>query len=256
MKVVILAGGLGTRLSEYTHSIPKPMIPIGDNPMLWHIMQTYSYYGHKDFYLAAGYKGDVIKNYFLNYYYLESDFTINLATGKTKTHSHYAPDWNVTTIDTGLNTMTGGRLKKLKKYIGNEQILLTYGDGLSDINIDELISFHNSHGKMVTITAVHPVARFGELAIDKSNRVQNFKEKPQTNSDWINGGYFVINPEFFEYLSDESTCVLEKEPLEEVARIGELMAYTHSGFWHCVDSKRDKDYLEKLWNEESALWKK
>ena len=253
MKVVILAGGFGTRLAEFTESIPKPMVPIGGRPMLWHIMQLYSSYGHKDFYIALGYKASLIKEYFLNYRSLRTDFTINLNSGDLVTHQVDVEDWRVTLIDTGLTSMTGGRVKRMKQYLDGEPFLLTYGDGLSNINIQDLIKFHNSHGKMVTVSAVHPAARFGELLIDKKEVVTSFQEKPQTGMGWINGGFFVVEPSFIDFIEDDST-VLEGTPLEKVAAIGELAAYKHDGFWQCMDTKRDKDVLENLWEANKAPW--
>ena len=253
MKVIILAGGFGTRLSEYTESIPKPMVTVGGKPILWHIMNTYAKFDHKDFYVALGYKADVIKEYFLNYRTLNSDFTVNLSNGSIVEHQQDAVDWKVSLVDTGLNSMTGGRIKRMQNFIGNEPFLLTYGDGVADIDIDSLVKFHKSHGKMVTVSAVHPGARFGELDID-SSVVTSFKEKPQVTQGWINGGYFVIEPEFFNLIEGDST-ILEKEPLEKVAQMGELMSYQHDGFWQCMDTKRDRDSLEDLWKAGSAPWK-
>jgi len=252
MKVIILAGGFGTRLSEYTDILPKPMVKIGGKPIVWHIMNTYASYGHKDFYLALGYKAEVVKEYFLNYHSLNSDFTVNLADGNVKTHAIKSIDWDITLVDTGANSMTGGRVKRMKKYIGNEPCMITYGDGVSDINIDKLLKFHRSHGKMVTVSAVRPAARFGELDI-KGDQVISFKEKPQLHEGWINGGFFIIEPIFFDFIDGDST-MLEREPLEAVANLGELMAYCHDGFWHCMDSKRDHELLESLWNNGSAPW--
>tara|TARA_B100001063_G_scaffold247388_1_gene294182 strand:- start:4290 stop:5048 length:759 start_codon:yes stop_codon:yes gene_type:complete len=252
MKVVILSGGFGTRLSEYTEVIPKPMVRIGNIPILVHIMNIYSKFDQKDFYLALGYKSDVIKDFFLNYREINSDFSVNLKSGELSIKNQKNLDWDVTLVNTGLNTFTGGRIKRMKEFIGNETFLLTYGDGLADIDIDALISFHKNHGKMVTVTAVHPVARFGELDL-KNERVVSFKEKPQIAQGWINGGYFVIEPEFFEFIEDDST-ILEKEPLERVSKMGELMAFKHEGFWQCLDTKRDKDYLEDLWASGKHLW--
>ncbi len=252
MKVVILAGGFGTRLSEYTESIPKPMVKIGGKPMLWHIMQTYAQFGHKDFYLALGYKAEKIKDYFLNYRELNSDFTVDLGEGKVITHQKSSVDWKVTLVDTGLNSMTGGRVKRMKEFIGKDPFLLTYGDGLADIDINELLSFHRSHGKMVTVTAVHPGARFGELDIE-GDVVTTFKEKPQLAQGWINGGYFVVEPEFFDLINDDST-ILEKEPLEKVAEMGQLRSFKHEGFWKCMDTKRDRDFLEEMWLTGKPLW--
>ena len=253
MKVVILAGGFGTRLSEYTESIPKPMVTVGGKPILWHIMNTYAKFEYKDFYVALGYKADVIKEYFLNYRTLNSDFTVDLSNGGIVAHQQDTVDWKVTLVDTGLNSMTGGRVKRMQNFIGNETFLLTYGDGLADIDIAALVKFHESHGKMVTISAVHPGARFGELGLD-GNIVTSFKEKPQVTQGWINGGYFVINPEFFNLIQDDS-IILEKEPLERVAEMGELMSYQHNGFWQCMDTKRDRDSLEELWQTGNAPWK-
>ncbi len=253
MKVVILAGGFGTRLSEYTEEIPKPMVKIGDRPVLWHIMKTYAHFGYKDFYLALGYKAEVIRSYFLNYSLVNSDFTINLSSGEIDSHYENKIDWRVSLIDTGLNTMTGGRVKRLKNIIGNEPFLLTYGDGVANIDIDSLISFHKSHGKMVTVSAVHPGARFGELDM-VNDKVVAFEEKPQTSQGWINGGYFVIQPEFFELIDSDET-ILERQPLEKVASMGELMAYKHEGYWQCMDTKRDRDNLDDLWNKGKAPWK-
>jgi len=252
MKVIILAGGFGTRLSEYTDRIPKPMILIGGKPILWHIMSTYAHYGHKDFHLALGYKAEIIKEYFLNYSNLNSNFSVNLMNGRVISHQPSTLDWNINLVDTGINSMTGGRVRRLKSFIGNETFLLTYGDGVSNINIDELIKFHKQHGKMVTISAVHPVARFGELQIN-NGLVESFKEKPQLNQGWINGGYFVIEPSFFELIEGDQT-ILEKEPLETVAKLGELMAYQHDGYWQCMDTKRDHEHLEELYASGSAPW--
>ncbi len=252
MKVIILAGGFGTRLSEYTESIPKPMVTIGGRPIIWHVMKTYAKYDHKDFYLALGYKSEVIKEYFLNYRSLNSDFTVDLGSGKIISHMSDHVDWKVTLVHTGLESMTGGRVKRMQPFIGNETCLLTYGDGVADVDIDALVDFHKSHGKMVTVSAVHPGARFGELDMDGS-QVISFKEKPQTRTGWINGGYFVIEPEFFDLIEGDKT-ILERAPLEEVARIGELVAYQHPGFWQCMDTKRDRDSLEELWQSGNAPW--
>ena len=254
MKVVILAGGFGTRLSGYTETIPKPMVSIGEKPIIWHIMKSYSYFGFNDFGLALGYKAQTIKEYFLNYKTLNTDFDVNLKNGSINFLSNSIVDWKVSLIDTGLNTLTGGRVKRMKNFINNEPFLLTYGDGLSDVNINELISYHKSHKKMVTVTAVHPSARFGELEI-KNEEVISFKEKPQTQNGWINGGYFVIEPEFLDLIKGDDT-ILEKDPLEEVAESGHLMAFKHHGYWQCMDTKRDKDNLEDLWAKGKAPWKK
>jgi|TARA_B110000238_G_C16057120_1_gene408754 glucose-1-phosphate cytidylyltransferase len=253
MKVLILAGGLGTRLSEYTESIPKPMVMVGGKPILWHIMKTYAKFDLKNFYIALGYKSKVIKEYFLNYRTLNSDFTVDLFNGSIETHQQDTVDWKVNLVDTGLNSMTGGRVKRMQNLIGDETFLLTYGDAVADINISELIKFHKNHGKMVTVTAVRPEARFGELGIE-NNAVTSFKEKPQTTKGWINGGYFVVEPEFFKFIENDGT-ILEKTPLEKVAQMGELMSYQHEGFWQCMDTKRDKELLEGLWEANNAPWK-
>jgi glucose-1-phosphate cytidylyltransferase len=245
MKVILLAGGFGTRLAEYTDRIPKPMVPVGGRPILWHIMQTYAHFGHKDFYVALGYKAEYIKEYFLNYCALNSDFTIDLASGDLVPHHVDPVDWKVTLVNTGDASMTGGRVKRMQPFIGNETCMMTYGDGVSDINLDALLAFHRSHGKMVTVSAVRPAARFGELEMDGS-RVTSFQEKPQMHEGWINGGYFVFEPEFFDLIDGDST-LLEREPLELATKAGQLMAFHHDGFWHCMDTKRDHDLLEALW---------
>ena len=252
MKVVILAGGLGSRLSEYTEYLPKPMVPIGGYPILWHLMNIYSRCGFNDFYFALGYKGEKIKEYFYQQKLFNTDFTVNLKTGGIKYHQNFSSEWEVTLVNTGKNSMTGGRVKRMKPYIGDKTFLLTYGDGLANINIKKLIEFHRSHGKMVTVTAVHPVARFGELILE-GDKVNFFKEKPQTANGWINGGFFVIEPEFLNYINSDNT-ILEKEPLEEIAKQGELMAYKHEGFWQCMDTRRDKDFLEEMWNCNKPPW--
>jgi glucose-1-phosphate cytidylyltransferase len=253
MKVIILAGGFGTRLSEHTEVIPKPMVTVGGRPILWHIMKTYAHFGHKDFHLALGYKAEVIKEYFLNYRSLNADFTVNLASGEVEPLEIEDIDWRVTLVDTGSESMTGGRVKRMQSFIGNETFMLTYGDGLADIDIDALLKFHKSHGKMVTVSAVHPGARFGELELQKQ-QVISFKEKPQLTKGWINGGYFVCEPEFFNFIFGDKT-ILEHEPLEKAAAMGELMAYHHDGYWQCMDTKRDRDNLEDLWKSNKAPWK-
>jgi glucose-1-phosphate cytidylyltransferase len=252
MKVVILAGGFGTRLGEYTESIPKPMVTVGGRPILWHIMKTYAHFGFNDFYLALGYKAEVIKDYFLHYHSLNSDFTVDLTSGDIQPHQVEKTDWRVTLVNTGIETMTGGRIKRLQSFIGDEPFLLTYGDGVADINLNALVNFHKSHGKMVTLSAVRPSARFGDLDFD-GDRVSSFQEKPQLHEGWINGGFFVCEPELFNYIDDD-TQMLEREPLEKVVQAGELMAYKHDGFWHCMDTKRDRDILESLWSQE-APWR-
>ena len=253
MKVIILAGGFGTRLSEYTESIPKPMVLIGRKPILWHIMKTYAHFGHKDFFLALGYRAEVIKEYFLHYRTLNADFSVDLVTGNVTPHQLDEVDWNVTLADTGLNTMTGGRVKRMQKFIGNETCLLTYGDGVTNLDLNELVKFHKNHGKLVTVTAVHPGARFGELELEGS-KVTSFLEKPQLVRGWINGGYFVIEPQFFDLIKGDS-IMLEREPLEHASRRGELMAFKHDGFWKCMDNLRDKTSLVEMWDKKQAPWK-
>jgi glucose-1-phosphate cytidylyltransferase len=252
MKVIILAGGFGTRLSEYTDSIPKPMVTIGGRPILWHIMKTYAHFGHKDFYLALGYKAEVIKKYFINYHSLNSDFAVDLSSGIVEPLQVVDTDWKVTLVDTGLKTMTGGRIKRLQQFIGNQPFMLTYGDGVADINIDELLKFHQSHGKMVTLTTVRPSARFGDLEFN-GDSVSSFQEKPQLHEGWINGGFFICEPGVFDFIENDSQ-MFEREPLERLVKAGQLMAYKHHGFWHSMDSKRDRDILESLWDK-NAPWK-
>jgi len=254
MKVIILAGGFGTRLAEYTESIPKPMVKIGGRPIISHIMQHYAAYGHRDFYLALGYKAQVIKEYFLNYVALNADFTVDLKSGVVKPHQPDEVDWQVTLVDTGLETMTGGRVKRMKHFIGNETFLLTYGDGLANVDLDALITFHRKHGKLVSVTAVRPKARFGELELTGA-QVTNFQEKPQVHEGWINGGYFVIEPGFFELIDNDQT-ILERSPLEKAAQMGELVAFQHLGFWQCMDTKRDRDNLETLALSGNPPWQK
>ena len=235
MKVVLLAGGFGTRLAEYTESIPKPMVPIGGRPILWHIMQHYASYGHKDFFLALGHKAQVVKEYFLNYRALNADFTVDLQTGAVTPHQLDRVDWKVTLVDTGLQTMTGGRVKRMHTFIENETFLLTYGDGVANVDLDAMFAFHRKHGKMVTVTAVRPTARFGELELS-GNQVVKFQEKPQVHEGWINGGFFVMERGFFELIDNDQT-ILERSPLERAAEMGELVAYQHEGFWQCMDTK-------------------
>ena len=252
MKVVILAGGLGTRIAEFTSVIPKPMIPIGGKPILWHIMNSYSNYGHDEFLIALGYKAEIVKEYFLNYRALNTNFEIALDSGEISFQKQEPVDWKVSLIDTGIDTLTAGRVHQMQDYVGNETFMLTYGDGLANIDINALLDFHKSHGKLVTITAVHPPSRFGELTLD-GNKVSNFHEKSQMGLSWINGGYFVIEPGFFDLLKGKNT-MMELEPLEEAARLGELMAFRHEGFWQCMDTKRDHEHLEELWKT-TAPWK-
>jgi glucose-1-phosphate cytidylyltransferase len=249
MKAVILAGGLGSRLGNLTETIPKPMVEIDNKPILYHIMSTFSKHGINDFVIALGYKSEVIKDYFLNFKERNSNFTVNTKKGDIQFLDEVPDNWNVSLVDTGVNTMTGGRVKRVKDYLKDEDdFILTYGDGLCNVNINELIKFHKSHGKIATVTAVRPNARFGELLIDKDS-VMSFKEKPQTDKGRINGGFFVFNKRFFEFIDNEDNIVLEAEPLEKVTEIGELMAFKHDGFWQCMDTPRDKDLLEKICKE-------
>ena len=246
MKVIILAGGFGTRLSEYTDAIPKPMAKIGDKPILWHIMKIFEHHALNDFVLALGYKNEIIKEYFSKYSLLNSDFSIDLKSGNMEMHQVQSENWNVTLVDTGLDTMTGGRIKRLKDFVGNQTFMVTYGDGVGNIDINNLIKFHKSHKKLATVTAVRPQARFGELEI-VDDCVKSFKEKPQLDQGWINGGFFVLEPEVFDLISDDSV-MFERQPLEELSSEENLMAYKHHGFWKCMDTKRDLEILNDLWN--------
>ena len=256
MKVIILAGGFGTRLSEETDIIPKPMVRIGNLPIIEHIMNIYSSFDHKEFYLALGYKSEYIKEYFLKYKYLYSDISIDLKNNKVNVFRKKQNDWKINLIDTGLESMTGGRLKRMREYVGNETFMLTYGDGLANIDIESLVNFHHSHGKIATVTAVRPIARFGELEFDdkEDNKIKTFMEKSQINQGWINGGFFVFNSEIFDYLEDDKT-ILERRPLESLAKDSELHAFKHDGFWQCMDTKRDKDFLNDLEMSGQAPWK-
>lgn len=255
MKVVILAGGFGTRLSEETDIRPKPMVEIGGKPILWHIMKIYSHYGFNDFIICLGYKGYYIKEYFANYFLHQSDITINLKTNKIIVHNNTSEPWRVTLVDTGLNTRTGGRIKRVQKYIGDDTFLLTYGDGVSDVNIAETVDFHKKHGKTVTLTAIQPESRFGILELKNNRLVTRFLEKPKSESTWINGGFFVCEASLFKYLSGDEDCVFEQTPLQQLAGDGELVAFKHYGFWHCMDTLRDKQKLNALWETGNALWK-
>ncbi len=255
VKVVILAGGYGTRISEESHLKPKPMIEIGDMPILWHIMKGYSYYGFNEFVICCGYKGYVIKEYFADYYLHRSDITFDFKNDNCVTiHNNVAEPWKVTLVDTGLNTMTGGRIKRAARYIGDEPFLLTYGDGVCDVNIEKLISYHKSHGKLATITAIQPGGRFGMLDIDVNNEIRNFKEKSVEDGGWINGGFMVLENSILNYIDNETT-IFEKGPLETLAFEGQLNAYKHDGFWQCMDTLRDKIHLEELWQSQQAPWK-
>jgi glucose-1-phosphate cytidylyltransferase len=254
MKVVILAGGLGTRISEETATRPKPMAEIGDKPILWHIMKTYSHYGFNDFVICAGYKGYQIKEYFHNYWLHNCDVTFDMRSHETEVHQDANEPWRVTVVDTGADSMTGGRVKRIQPYVDDEPFLLTYGDGVGDVNIAELVAFHRDSGREATLTAVLPAGRFGALELDATDAVECFREKPLGDGDWINGGFFVMNPSVFDRLGDDST-ILEQEPLESLARDGQLGAYKHRGFWQPMDTLRDKRYLEELWDSGKAPWK-
>ncbi len=254
MKVVILAGGLGTRLSEETRLIPKPMVEVGDKPILWHIMKIYSYYGFNDFIVLTGYKSHIIKDYFVNYYNRYSDITVDMANNTVEIHKTRHEPWKVTMLYTGQDTMTGGRIKKAKDYIGNEPFMLTYGDGVADVNIKDLLYSHKQSGKIVTMTAVQLSGRFGALVIKDNNMITSFMEKPKGEESWINGGFFVCEPEIFDYIPDGDNVIFEREPLETVAKLNKLHAYKHSGFWKPMDTLREKTELEKLWVEKKAPW--
>jgi glucose-1-phosphate cytidylyltransferase len=253
MKVAILAGGVGSRLSEETQLKPKPMVEIGSRPILWHIMKHYSNFGMNDFVIALGYKGEYIKKYFVDYCSVESNLTINLGSGQVTRHNNHHPNWNVELIDTGVATLTGGRIKRLAPYIGKNTFMLTWGDGVSNINLDALLEFHQSHGKLATVTAVRPPARFGHMTFD-GNRVLEFSEKPQAAEGWINGAFFVLEPQVFDYIDGDDTA-WEREPMERLSSEGQLMAYRHTDFWQCMDTLRDKGLLEALWQKGDAPWK-
>lgn len=254
MKVVILAGGLGTRISEESHLKPNPMIEIGDAPILWHIMKSYSYYGFHDFIICCGYKGHIIKEYFADYYLHRSDITFDFSNNNEMiVHNNVAEPWRVTLVDTGLYTQTGGRIKRIQKYVGNESFLCTYGDGVSDIDITKLVAFHKEHGKLATITAVQPGNKFGVLDIGADEVIQKFTEKGKEEGGWINAGFMVLEPQVFEMIDGDST-VLERVPFEHLAELGQLTAYRYNGFWQCMDTQRDKFYLERLIEEGKAPW--
>lgn len=255
MKVVILAGGFGTRISEESHLKPKPMIEIGNKPILWHIMKLYSHYGFNDFIICAGYKQTVIKEWFANYYLHNSDITFDFSNGgKMTVHNNIAEPWKVTIVDTGLETMTGGRVKRINDYLHDEPFFLTYGDGVANVDIQKLLDFHKSHGKLATMTAIKPDSRFGVMDIDSDNKILSFREKSQVDSGWINGGFMVFEPGVIEYIADD-TIMLEREPLEKLAKEGQLMSYKHNGFWQCMDTLRDKERLDNLWQTGTADWK-
>ena len=255
MKVVLLAGGLGARMSEESHLKPKPMITIGEQPILWHIMKYYSSFGFQDFVVCCGYKGHIIKEYFADYYLYRSDVTFDFsAENRMTVHSNVAEPWRVTLVDTGLNTQTGWRVRRVQKYIGNERFMLTYGDGVSNVDLNKLLAQHSASGKIATLTGIQPGGRFGVLDLD-GETVTGFREKAKEDGGWINGGFMVMEPEVFGYLSAEENCVLERTPLETLARDGKLGIYKHSGFWQCMDTQRDRGVLEQLWSSGSAPWR-
>jgi glucose-1-phosphate cytidylyltransferase len=255
MKVVILAGGFGTRISEESHLKPKPMIEIGERPILWHIMKSYSFFGFNDFVICLGYKGYCIKEYFAHYFLHESDVTFDFRNMNERIiHQHSAEPWTVTLVNTGIETMTGGRVKRIQSYVGDETFLLTYGDGVADVNIRQLVDNHKSHGKLATVTSVQPGGRFGALNLGNENEVNGFQEKPKGDGSWINGGFFVLEPKVFDYIDGDAT-IFEKQPLENLAGDGELIAYKHSGFWQPMDTLRDKIQLDELWKSGRAPWK-
>lgn len=255
MKVVILAGGFGTRISEESHLKPKPMIEIGEQPILWHIMKHYSAYGHNEFIICGGYKQHIIKQYFADYFLYNSDITFDFRDGNSmQIHDNSTEPWKVTVVDTGYATMTGGRIKRIQKYVGDETFMMTYGDGLSDVPVDKLLEQHKNSGKIATITAVQPGGRFGALDISESSQIHGFAEKKKEDGGWINAGFMVLEPQIFDYISGDET-VFEKEPLEQCATEGQLMAYRHEGFWQCMDTMRDKNLLEELWKSGKAPWK-
>ena len=255
MKVLLLAGGFGTRLSEETDIRPKPMVEIGGKPILWHIMKIYSHYGFNDFVILLGYKGYYIKEFFANYFLHRSDITIDIASGKMEILNNTSEPWRVTLLDTGLNSMTGARIKKAKKIVGDNAFMLTYGDGVANIKIDDLLKFHSSHKKIVTMTSAQPDGRFGALEISDQDQVLQFKEKPKGDGSWINAGFFVCEPEVFDYIDDDESTVFEQEPLMRLAQDGEIFTYKHHGFWMPMDTLRDKNKLNEMWRENKAEWK-
>lgn len=255
MKVVILAGGFGTRISEESHLKPKPMVEIGGRPILWHIMKIYSHFGFNDFVVCLGYKGYCIKEYFAHYFLHEADITFDFRTSNQQiVHDNHAEPWKVTLVNTGLNTLTGGRVKRIQKYTGNEPFMLTYGDGVSNVDIAKLVEYHKAHAKLATVTSVQPAGRFGALDLNENNDVLGFREKPKGDCNWINGGFFVLQPEVFDYIEGDST-IFERDPLENLAKDNQLVAYKHEGFWQPMDTMRDKESLESLWQKNKAPWK-
>lgn len=256
MKVVILAGGFGTRLSEATEIRPKPMVEIGGKPILWHIMKTYSHYGYNDFIVCLGYKGYFIKEYFHHYYLHNTDVTFDMKNNEVQYLNSEAEPWKITLAETGLHTMTGGRIKAVQKYIGNEPFMLTYGDGVADVNIQDLVSFHNDHGKLATLTSIQPSGKFGALAFEGDDgQIKAFQEKPKGDGSWINGGFFVLQPEVFDYIENTPDAVWERTPLEKLANDDQLMAFKHNGYWQCMDTLKDNKDLNDLWSQDKAKWK-
>ena len=256
MKVILLAGGFGTRISEESYLKPKPMIEIGDMPILWHIMKEFSHYGHNEFIICAGYKQHCIKEYFADYYLHRSDVTFDFSNGgEMIIHNNVSEPWKVTVVDTGLNTMTGGRIKRIREFVKDEVFFLTYGDGVCDVNISELLAYHKSHGKLATLTAIQPGGRFGTLEISDDHTISHFAEKHKDDGGWINGGYMVLDPKIFDYIDGDS-AILEREPLERLSKDQQLVAYRYDGFWQCMDTMRDKELLERLWASGEAPWKK
>lgn len=255
MKVVLLAGGFGTRLSEETQNIPKPMVPIGNKPILWHIMKIYSTYGYNDFIILLGYKGYVIKEYFSNYFLHQCDVRIDIQNNSTEIINNEAEPWKVTLVDTGLHTMTGGRLKRIENLLGDERFMLTYGDGVANVDIDQLVRSHEQHGKSITMTAVQPEGRFGSLKFIGDEQIASFQEKPKGDGSWINGGFFVCEPKVLKYLNEGDSTIFERDPLENMAKDGELFSYKHYGFWKPMDTLRDNKVLNEMWEKDKADWK-
>lgn len=255
MKVVLLAGGFGTRLSEETELKPKPMVEIGGKPIIWHIMKIYSHYGYNDFVICCGYKGYYIKEYFANYFLHQADVTIDLGQNSVSIHKSNAEPWKITLVDTGMNTMTGGRIKRIQQFVNNEPFMLTYGDGVSDINVNALVDFHKKQGKYATLTAVQPSGKFGAIDISENGKVLSFQEKPKGDGSWINGGFFVLEPKIFDYIKEGENTIWERSPLEGLAKDGQLMSFKHTGFWKPMDTLRDRSELEEHWKTEKAPWK-
>ncbi|DAB29791.1 MAG TPA: glucose-1-phosphate cytidylyltransferase [Sulfurimonas sp. UBA12504] len=255
MKVLLLAGGFGTRLSEETDIRPKPMVEIGGKPILWHIMKMYSHYGFNEFVVLLGYKGYYIKEYFANYFLHQSDVTLDISTGKMEVLNNSSEPWKITLLDTGNESMTGGRVKRAQDFVGDEAFMLTYGDGVSDINIEELVQFHKAHGKVMTMTSAQPDGRFGALNIEENLQVSSFQEKPKGDGGWINAGFFVCEPKVFDYITQGDSTIFEQAPLQNLARDGEIFTFKHSGFWKPMDTLRDKQELQKLWDDKNAPWK-